>query len=457
MIRPGSTPSRGFRLPRGRQPGLIGLAAAIIAALVASACGGAAPTPAPPAAPSPAAKSGAASASPQAAQPAGKLRIGFTSSLSGSLTKESKEQTQGLQQWADAVNASGGIAAGAQKLQVELKSYDDESKQDRVQQLYTRLITEDKADFLISPYGSATAAASAVVSEQYGKTNLLVGAASDSTFTRGYKHAFQVYTPASKYLAGALDLLKKLDPAAKRLALINEKEPFSTDVIKATREYAEQQGFQVVLFEGYDSGTSDFAPFITKIAGTTPDAILGGGHFADGSTLARQLAEKQVKARMVALLVAPAVPEFAQIGDAAIGVVAPSQWEPQATYSEQAAKALNIPYAGPAVKDFAGRYQEKYGYAPGYHAAGGYATGVILGRALGDAGSAQPEQVEAALAKMDLLTFYGRIKFDTGKQFGLQVGHDMVYLQWQKGASGLERQIVWPEAAASAKPVYPKP
>jgi branched-chain amino acid transport system substrate-binding protein len=96
-----------------------------------------------------------------------------------------------------------------------------------VQQLYTRLITEDKADFLISPYGSATAAASTVVTEQYSKTNIVVGAASNSTFTGGYRHAFEVYSPASKYLSGTMDMLARLDPSARRLALVNEKEPFS--------------------------------------------------------------------------------------------------------------------------------------------------------------------------------------------------------------------------------------
>ena len=385
------------------------------------------------------------------------IRIGFTSSQTGALAKESTEQTQGLRLWAEVVRAEGGLEVGAEKLGLELISYDDESRQDRVQQLYTRLITEDGADFLISPYSSASAAAAAVVTEQYGRTHVVVGAASDSIFARGYRHAFQVYSPASKYLTGALDLLKATDPNAKRIALINEKDPFSSDVIKATKEYADQRGYQVVVYEGYDTGTADFAPLINKIAGEKPDAILGGGHFADGSTLAKQLAEKQVKTGMVALLVAPAVPEFAELGDASLGIVAPSQWEPQAAYSEAGAGAIGIPYAGPTVAAFTQRYHSRYGYDPGYHAAGGYATGLILERGIAETRSIEPAKVEGAIANMDLMTFYGRIKFDSEKDFGLQVGHDMVYLQWRRGPAGLERQIVWPQAAATQKALYPKP
>ncbi len=333
------------------------------------------------------------------------IRIGFTSSQTGALAKESTEQTQGLRLWAEVVRAEGGLEVGAEKLGLELISYDDESRQDRVQQLYTRLITEDGADFLISPYSSASAAAAAVVTEQYGRTHVVVGAASDSIFARGYRHAFQVYSPASKYLTGALDMLRRLDPPARRLALVYEKDPLATDVVRAAREYAEGLGFEVLLHEGYDSGTTNFAPLITKIGGLNPDAILGGGHFADGSTLARQIAEKRLKTKLVALLVAPAVPEFAQLGDAALGIVAPSHWESQARHSPEAAAALGIPYFGPPVDGFVEAYRRRYGYEPGYHAAAGYAAGLILQKAVAEAGTAERGRVEAALARMDVLLF----------------------------------------------------
>lgn len=386
-----------------------------------------------------------------------KVVLGFTASQTGSLTKESKEQVQGLQLWLEHLQQAGGIRLpDGTVLQVELKFYDDESTKERVQQLYVKLITEDKADFLISPYSSGLADAAAVIAEQYGKILITTGAASDSTYEKGYQHVFQIYTPASRYLTGAIDFLKKVDPNAKRIAIIHEKDKFSTDVANAAKPYAESQGFEVVLFEGYESGTTDFGPFINKIMAANPDAIIGGGHFQDGSTLARQLFEKKVPVKMIALLVAPAVPEFAQLGDAAVGVIGPSQWEPGAKYSPDAAKAAGLPWYGPTVEEFVKAYKEKYGYEPGYHAAGGYAAGLVLQKAIEDAGSIETEKVKAALEKMDLMTFYGRIKFDTGKAHGKQIGHEMVYLQWQKDASGnMIRPIIWPEAARAAEPIYP--
>ena len=70
----------------------------------------------------------------------------------------------------------------------------------RVQQLYTRLITQDKAQFLISPYSSGLVATAAIISEQYGKAMVTTGGALEKTYELGNKHLFQIYTGASNYL-----------------------------------------------------------------------------------------------------------------------------------------------------------------------------------------------------------------------------------------------------------------
>ncbi len=57
----------------------------------------------------------------------------------------------------------------------------------------------------------------------------------------------------------------------------------------------------------------------------------------------------------------------------------------------------------------------------------------------------------------DILTFYGRVKFETAaKTHGLQIGHEMVYIQWQRDGGGkLVKQVVWPLEGKSADAVYP--
>lgn len=382
--------------------------------------------------------------------------IGFTASQTGKYNVESTRQLNGLNLWIDQVNAAGGVElANGAKVKFGTKFYDDESNTDRVQELYTRLATEDNADFLISPYSSGLTDASAVIAEQYGKVMITTGAASDSTYKKGYTLVFQVYTPASRYLTGAADLLKATDAGVTKIAVVHENDKFSTDVSTALKDYAEAQGYEVVLFEGYDSGTTDFAPFINKIQEAAPDAIMGGGHFQDGSTFAKQLFEKAVPVKFVSLLVAPPEPTFAELGDAALGIIGPSQWEPLVKFSPETAGDMT--FFGPSSAEFTEAYTAAYGEEPSYHAAGGYQAGLLLQKAIETAGTMDTQAVKEALDALDILTFFGNVKFDTTPDaHGLQIGHSMVYIQWMADDAGtLGKQVVWPPAGATAPALFP--
>ncbi len=373
------------------------------------------------------------------------LTIGFTASQTGKLNNDSTAQLRGFELWRDDVNAAGGIKAGGKTYKIKFVSYDDESQGTRVQQLYTRLITQDKAQFLFSPYSSGLVATAAIISEQYGKVMLCIGGAEEKTYKLGNKYLFQLYTGAGQYLAGALDLLKQKNPKAK-IAFVYEDDPFSKAVAQATRELAKKDGFTVALEESYSSGTTDFGPIINKVVSSGADALLGGGHYADGSTLARQLHDQKAGLKWVTLLVAPDSPNFATLGDAAVGISVPSQWEPQVTYK---------PDFGPTPAEFTRHFTERFKIAPGYHAAGGYAGGLILQHAIEKAGSIDPKKVAEELNKMNVTTLFGQTRFATDpKEHGLQIAHKMVVAQWQKKDGKLVKEVVWPDEAKTANALY---
>ncbi len=75
------------------------------------------------------------------------ITVGFTDSQTGPLNVNSLGQQRGYEFWRDEVNAAGGIKAGGKNYKVKFVSYDDQSVGGRVQQLYTRLINQDKARF----------------------------------------------------------------------------------------------------------------------------------------------------------------------------------------------------------------------------------------------------------------------------------------------------------------------
>ncbi len=426
----------------------------LLTVLVITACGQA--TPAPTATSKPVVKP-----TEKPPEPVTKtVTIGFTTSQTGKYNVSSTRQVNGLTLWLNEVNDAGGITlSDGTVIKFATVSYDDESNKDRVQELYTRLATEDNADFLISPYSSGLTAAAALIAEQYGKIMITTGAASDATYKEGYTLVFQAYTPASRYLTGAVDLLAHLDPSVKKIAFVYENTKFATSVVEAAKAYAEGMGYDIVLFEGYDAETADFGPFINKIVDSGAEVILGGGHFQDGSTFARQIHEKGVDIKLFTLLVAPPEPDFADLGDAALGVIGPSQWEPLAAFTPESAAEAGLEWFGALGSEFTAAYEAAYNEEPSYHSMGGYVAGQILQKAIMDADSIETEAVKAALDNMDILTGYGHIKFETSPEaHGLQIGHDMIYIQWQKDEAGnLVKQVVWPLEGATAEALYPKP
>ena len=373
------------------------------------------------------------------------LTIGFTVSRTGKLNNDSIAQMRGFELWRDEVNDKGGISVGGKQYKINFVSYDDESVNARVQQLYTRLINQDKAQFLFSPYSSGLVATAAIVSEQYGRIMLTTGAAEEKTYKLGNKNLFQVYSSADRYLAGAIEAVKELNPNAQ-VALVYKDDPFSKAVLQSARKQAGEAGLRTVLDEAYSPETTDFGPAINKVISAKADVLLGGGHYPDGATLARQLYDHKAGLKWVTLLVAPDSPNFATLGEAAIGVSVPSQWEPQVSFK---------PDFGPTAAEFTQRFQAKYGIEPGYHAAGGYTAGLLLQRAIEQAGSPEQAKVAGVLNSMDVTTMFGRTKFSTNpKEHGLQTGHEMVIAQWQRKGGNVVKEVIWPKSAKTSDILY---
>ncbi|MEO8358347.1 MAG: amino acid ABC transporter substrate-binding protein [Chloroflexota bacterium] len=387
------------------------------------------------------------------------VTIGFTSSLTGAQEVSSKRQVAGFNLWMEQVNEAGGMKlSDGTTVKIASQTYDDESSKERVQELYTRLITEDNADFLISPYSSGLTAAASIIAEQNGKVMLTAGAAEDDAYKTGNTSLFQLYTPGSLYLTSTVDMLKTLDPGAK-IAIVHENDKFSTSVVDGLKPYLEAQGFEIVLEEGYAPDTADFGPVINKLVDSGATVLLGGGHYPDGSTFARQLYERKAGLKFVSLLVAPADSKFPELGDAALGISTSSQWELAATHTAEEGNALGKEWFGPTGEEFAAAYETSTGDKPTYHVAGGYVAGLVLQKAIETADSIDPEKVKAALEAMDIFTFYGGIQFDTTPDaHGLQLSHQMVVAQWQKDDTGtLVRKVIWPADVANAEPLYPVP
>jgi branched-chain amino acid transport system substrate-binding protein len=355
--------------------------------------------------------------------------VGTSIALTGKYARTGQEQLQGFEMWVDEVNAKGGLLGR----KVRLVHYDDESKPETAAKLYEKLITDDKVDLLIGPYSSDVAMAASTIAEKHNFPMVSAGASATEIWERGYKNMFGLYTLAETYMDQILEFGKS--KGLRKIALIYENTAFPRGVAGGVKSKAKKLGMQVVFEEEYGKASTDFSSMIIKIKSKKPDMVIGGSYLPDSTAFMRQAKENRLYAKIFAFAVGPGLPDFGQnLGLDAEGVMGNTQWEP----------TLKLP----GVKEFAEKYNQKYGHEPGYHAGGGYGTGQVLEAAVKKAGSTDHDKLRAALASLDIVTAFGRYKVDgTGKQIG-KPGYTV---QWING----ERNVVLPADAATAKIEYP--
>lgn len=359
----------------------------------------------------------------------------------------------------------GGVSVSGQSLDVEFVYYDDESEAETVEGVVQQLCDDDTVDFILGPYSSGLSAAAAPISEACGKLLVVTGGASNTIFESGYENVVQILSPGEDYHRGFLDLIDNQvdDPSALDLALAYEEGSFTASVAAGALAHATSLGFNVVFDETYPAGAEDgdLGSFVSDLAAAEPDIIIGGGHTVDTRALTRVLAAEGVTPLAMSLLVGPATADFPEqvcpapcsyLIHPAEGVSVPAQWEPGVTYSQSRAEAAGQTWFGPSQEQFLTLFETVAGAdsTPDYQAAQGAAAILALTLAIEQAGSLETGAVRDAFDSLEFVSFYGGFDVD---ETGLQVGHDMVELQWQGGS----KVIVWPEDASTGDFVYPIP
>lgn len=386
-------------------------------------------------------------------EPAKPITLGHPAALSGSYAKAAEQAVGGIQAAVDWVNNTrGGVMVEGKKRMLEYKKYDCESKKESVTSLLERLITQDNVDFTFAPYSSGLTLAGAPVAEKYGKIYMDHGGASDKIFQQGFEYIVQTIGPGSKYHAGTLEMVKKIDPSAKRVALAYEDSEFARSVMDGAEARAKELGFEIVFKRTYPAKVTDLTPLLSDLKAADPEIVIGGGHFQDGQLMNKQMADLDINPKLLSLIAAATLPAFGEaLGELAEGVMGPSHWEYGVTFSEEGAKELNMTWIGPSQDEYVALFKKAVGkdMLPDYHAAEASAAVLALVLAVEEVDSVDNDKVRSALGDLNFMSFYGGWDIDdTGKQ----AGHSMVDVQWQSG----NRVIVWPEAAQTGKPSYPK-
>jgi branched-chain amino acid transport system substrate-binding protein len=359
------------------------------------------------------------------------IGVGVTASLTGQYAEFGREQLNGMQMWADDLNARGALLGR----EVALVSYDDQSDPHTSARLYERLILEDKVDLLLGPYSSDVTLAASTVAEDHDLPMLAAGATAGEIWSRGYRNIFGIDNPADDH-AGLLLAFAK-EKGLRRIALVYAGAQFPREVARGVREQAAAHGLEIVFDEEYDERTKAFGDVVRRVARTKPDVMIGGTYLNDSITLVRQAKARGFAPKVLAFTVSPALRAFGDIlGPDAEGIMSVVPWIRSARM--------------PRAQDFSYRYKMKYGHDADYHAAAGYAAGQALEAAVRLAGSTEGDAVRKQLGSMKFRSLLGHYRVN---EKGEQVGKDTYVMQWQDD----RRVLVLPASVAERPPLYPFP
>ncbi|HEY3350858.1 MAG TPA: amino acid ABC transporter substrate-binding protein [Thermoanaerobaculia bacterium] len=370
--------------------------------------------------------------------------FGAAVSLTGKTAKEGEYTRDGYNFFVDKINEMGGITVGGKKYKVSVKYYDDESKSERTAQLIEKLINEDKVTFILGPYGSAPSGTAAPICEKYRIPMIEANGSAESIFNKGYKYTFAVLSPAKLYLKGLVDLVIARDKTAKTVAVLGENEPFSKEVAAGGAEYAKERGLTVVYQELYPTGTQDVSALLTNIKAKNPDIVLGAGHLQDALLIVKQAKDLGVSPKAMGFSVGPSSPEFREnLKGNADYIFGATQWTEALKYNG------DDPWKTPKAYGDAFRAKNpKYSVIP-YQVAESSAAVIAFWRAIEKANSLDPTKVRDAIAALDIMTFYGQIKFDSR---GINVYKPMAIEQLQPDG---KKYTVFPANVAEKEALYP--
>lgn len=301
-----------------------------------------------------------------------------------------------------------------------------------------KLAARDNVVGVLGPYTSASANAVAKLAEKLHVPLLIPAAAKEEITRQGFKHVFRLNAPADKYASSLIDAALSLG-TPKTIAFIYENTDYGTSTSQTAKDYVATKGLQVVADIPYPKGFTDFRSTLTQIKAKNPDLVFMVSYADDALLLMRQ--SREVGLQPQAFLGAGGgftTMEFARETAISESVISCTQWTDEVNWT--------------GAQRFSKRYQARFGKAPSYHAACGYASLMIMVQAARSAGGDRAKTRDRLKAgKWNGVM--GEVKFADYDGFTNQNNHPMLVQQILNGSY----ETVLPAQFASRKAVYPFP
>lgn len=370
------------------------------------------------------------------------IRIGYAVSLSGPYAQGAESTTWSQHKlWAKDVNDAGGIMLSKynKKVPVELIEYDDRSQLDEATRLVERLILNDKVDFVLPPWGTATNLAVAPLLNKYEYPAILFTISSMISREVSPKWPWTFFglvqpDDGTRPLAEMIAKLKKDGKIRGKIAIMSVADQLGVEMSTQMVKEAEKLKIEIVFNKSYPLGVADLSNEIREMVRLSPDAFFAFSYPPDTFMLQEQSMVLGFSPPIYYSGVGTVFPAFyAKAGGKAEGVLAYGANDPTT----------------PGFKEYAERHMKMYNRPTEGGATGVYGMMQVLQIAIERAGELDRKKVRDEIAKGTFSTVYGEVRFD--KQM---IVNPWAVGQWQHA----EIVGILPDDKPGAKPmIFPKP
>jgi branched-chain amino acid transport system substrate-binding protein len=362
------------------------------------------------------------------------VRIGYAISRTGPFAAGAQvTQEPNYILWAEQVNAAGGLNVKGKRRKIELVGYDDRSEVETTVRTYEKLMSSDKVDLILPPWGSGTNFAVAPLATKYSYPMLAPTALSRKLIDMKLPYFFSLLQQPDRMMGALVDYL--VDRKVKSVAIIYMDDLFGLENLNALVPLLKAKGIKVTSQKSYPLGIKDLSPVLKAIKAQNPDAFIGITYPPDTLLASRQAKEIGLAPKVVYLSVGTAFPLYKEVmGASAEDVMGMGSWNVKTS---------------PGARAYFEAHVKRFKKEPDRWASGHTWAGLqILQQAVEKVGLDR-KALRDYIAATEFQTIVGPVRFK-GSENASTPG---TIGQWQKG----EFEVVWPAARATAAPVFPKP
>jgi len=358
-------------------------------------------------------------------------KVGIITSLTGSEQAFGAQHERGYTLALEEINATGGVLGKP----LEVVKYDDQSKADVAVQGVSKLVDQDKVPVLIGAYTSQATGAVVPAAIKRQVPLVIPTATADNVMASKSPWVFRVCSGADDLAHATVEFLK-VTGLPKSMAIVYESTNFGQANGESMRKWAKAFNIPIVYDEGYTAGSPSYTAMLQKVKEKAPEAIYFASYLLDATQLMKQARQVSLNPRVYTSAgTGFALPLFLSgAGKDAEFTVSAQQWMRESKW--------------PGSSQFAEAVKKRWGEYPSYHAVQAYVSLKIVADALKRAGKWEPQAIRDAIAKTELMSIFGPIRF-----INQQNQHPVLITQVQKGAF----QIVSPPDQSTAQVILPTP